>query len=66
VLKKEVIGMLCDLCTLVAQEKFGDAYSWNCFCERNGYVCGKFFQFDRVIVEFIFEAVREKLYRIEN
>lgn len=58
--KQEVIEKLCELCTIVGREKFESHYAHDCFCGRNPYKIGGF-QFSQEVIDFVKEAIREKL-----
>jgi hypothetical protein len=60
--KQEVIEKLCELCDHVADKKFGWELSADCFCGKKK-IADEHFKFDEEILNFISEAVEEKILR---
>jgi hypothetical protein len=58
--KKEVLERLCELTAEVMRRKFNYEKAADCFC---GKTPQHDFRFDREVLEFIAEAIREKLER---
>jgi len=60
--KDQVIKRLCALSSNVGSRKFKSSIPHDCFCEDGKNSCFSF-QFDEQIIEFIEQAVNEKLNR---
>lgn len=58
--EQEVISALCDLASEVGRKVYGSKVSHDCFCQESK---GSDFHFDPVILEYIRNAVREKMNR---
>ena len=56
----EVIKRFCQLATRVGNKKFDNTFAHDCFCEDRRRHVGSFI-FDEEVLEFIEEAVVEKL-----
>lgn len=66
--KKEVIERFYQLSTEVG-DFFDSKFSYDCFCDKEGWGWGVVqynFQFDGIIIEFIEQCVREKMFATEN
>ena len=64
--KQEAIEQLCKLCSIVGAVSFRHKIPYDCFCEEDkGKFCESF-QFDQRIIDYIKEAVEEKLYNEEK
>lgn len=59
--KEEIIEALCKLCSTVGTEVFDNKYAHDCFCHKN--TCPFEFNFDKLILDYIKEAVQEKMTR---
>lgn len=61
--KQQVIERLCKLSTKVGEEVFCNQKAHDCFCGENktSEVFSGGFQFEEEVIEFIEEAVREKM-----
>jgi ribosomal protein L7/L12 len=59
--KQEVLETLCELATKVMTEKFGCSVSADCFCGKNMHINDATFSFSNEVMNFIIEAVNEKL-----
>lgn len=58
--KSEVIERLCELASKVGEVRFKHKIPHDCFCEDNNPTQENF-QFDEEVLEFITDAVNEKL-----
>lgn len=56
--RQEVLEKLCEICTRVNEKHFDWDYKSDCFCGDNKYSPG---EFDEEIIDFISEAVDEKI-----
>lgn len=64
--KQEAIEQLCELSSTVGALAFRHKIPHDCFCEESkGKFCESF-QFDQRIIDYIKEAVEEKLYNDEE
>ena len=59
--KQEVITRLCALASVVGDKEFQNRHAHDCFCHKSLMECG--FQFSDNVLEFIEQAVHEKLNR---
>ena len=58
--KDQVIKKFCELSGTVMRKKFKCSIPADCFCGENNSTCGDF-QFEQCIIDFIKEAINEKL-----
>lgn len=64
--KEQTIEQLCELASTVGAIKFNNSIYHDCFCSvEDGKFYGSF-QFDQAIIDYIKEAVEEKLYNDEE
>mgnify|MGYP001579131293 FL=1 len=63
--KQEVIATMCELCSIVGREKFDSRFPHDCFCGENPFKIGDF-KFSREVIDFIREAISEKLNGTRN
>lgn len=64
--KEQTIEQLCELAFTVGAIKFNHNIPHDCFCTLGeGKFCESF-QFDQAIIDYIKEAVEEKLYNDEE
>jgi hypothetical protein len=61
--KDDVIEQFCELATLVGDNVFHNKYAHDCFCLT---FIKPGFQFDPLVIQFIKDAVKEKIARIDN
>jgi len=64
--RTEVITSLCEVASKVGSKVFQDNYAHDCFCSdprANNY---KDFRFETPVMDFIIEAVNEKIEREKN
>lgn len=61
--KDDVIEQFCELATLVGDNVFHDKYAHDCFCHS---LIKSNFRFEPEIMQFIKDAVKEKMARIDN
>jgi hypothetical protein len=61
--KDDVIEQFCELATLVGDNVYHNKYAHDCFCPS---LIKPNFQFDSQIIQFIKDAVKEKIARIDN
>ena len=59
--KSEVIEALCVLADKVGEQRFNHTVASDCFCENGGP--DESFRFDKEVLQFIKDAVDEKLNR---
>ncbi|APC44465.1 hypothetical protein [Pseudoalteromonas phage PH357] len=64
--KQEAIEQLCELCSTVGAISFRHKMPHDCFCGENKDNFRDSFQFDQSIIDYIKEAVDEKLYNDEK
>lgn len=65
--KKEVIEKFCELATKVGAEVFNHHFAHDCFCGAVPMVTSLHtFQFETPVLDFIVEAVNEKIERESN
>lgn len=65
-IKEQTIEQLCELASTVGTVKFNHEIPHDCFCTLDeGKFCESF-QFDQAIIDYIKEAVDEKLYNEEK
>ena len=60
--KQKVIEELCSLSADIGREVYHNKYSYDCFCGYN-HKDDKHFQFNHIILDFIKQAVNEKIKR---
>jgi hypothetical protein len=60
--KDDVIEQFCELATLVGDNVYHNKYAHDCFCN----LTRADFQFDPQVMQFIKDAVKEKMARIDN
>ena len=58
--KEEVIAAFCHLATRVGNDVFKNEFAHDCFCGQN-FLANHNFQFDEKIINFISEAIDEKI-----
>lgn len=60
--KKEVIESFCELATKVGEEVFNHQFAHDCFCGASPMVTSLHtFQFEKPVLDFIVDAVNEKI-----
>jgi len=62
--RKKVIAVLCDICTDINDKVFEYSGPSDCFCGKNPVIEDSFFQFDESIINFIKDAVNEKIEKL--
>lgn len=63
--KQEVLERLCALVTTVGELEFDSTLSHDCFCGRID-VDDRYFRVEEEVIDFIVDAVREKLFKGEK
>ena len=63
--KEQLLEKLCLLCSTVGAMRFGHELPHDCFCEQSTSSPEEF-QFEECVVDYIIEAVEEKLLEDEK